>query len=175
MSSNMKYGITGGLALGVALFLSVITMPEQEDYTQPQMGGGFLWWVIRTVIIFVVMYLATKEMRQQSGGLIKMGKAFGNAYGVGLIMLLTYTLASMLCYYVFIPDWFPVDFDQWMEMAGQSSGGDEQAEAVMKWIYENLTGLVIFGGLFINLIGYLVPALVASLILAKEDTTEINL
>ena len=176
MKPYLKYGLVAGLALGVTLFVSVMMIPEDFDYSQPRMGGGAIWWFIRTAIIFATMYLGAKEFRDDSGGFISVGGAFGQAYKVGFFTLVTYTFASILCYYFFIPDWFPIDFDQWMAIMEESSNGDiSQMEPMFRWIYDYMTELVIFGGLAINLIAYLIPALTVGLVLSKEDKSEINL
>lgn len=176
MKSHLKYGLVGGLALGVVLFVSVMMVPENVDPTEPQVGGGFIWWLIRTGIILSAMFLATKDFRDESGGFLKLGSAFGSSYKTGFFILLTYTVVSMLCYYFFIPDWFPLDFDQWMEVVEESSNQDmSKVEGTLRWVYDHLTALVIFGGLFANLIAYLIPALVIGLVLSKENKSEINL
>ncbi|MFY0675212.1 MAG: DUF4199 domain-containing protein [Bacteroidia bacterium] len=182
MSSQLKYGVLSGLVLGVVLFLTMFMQPAEIDMNNPFAGanasGGILLWFFKTGVLFTLFFLAAKEVRDnQLGGYISFGKAFGVSYVTGLYTILVYVIVAAIYYYVFNPDWFPMNWDQFAETMEENANGQdiEQSLKFMKMWFDNIT-LITLGGIAIgNLIGMAILSLVIGGVVQKDDPDHVNL
>jgi hypothetical protein len=182
MSSQLKYGVLSGLVLGVVLFISMFFQPSDIEMTNPWANSsgivGILLWFIKTGVVFVLFYLAAKEIRDtQLGGYIAFGKAFRVSYSIALYTILVYAIIAALYYFVFNPDWFPLSWDQFVEITEENANGEDMSEAIsiMKPFYD-LRSLLMIGWLVIsNLFGLAILSLVIGGVVQKDDPNHVNL
>lgn len=182
MSSQLKYGVLSGLVLGVVLFLSTFMQPDEIDMSNPFAGanasGGILLWFVKTGVLFMLFFLAAKEVRDnQMDGHITFGKAFGVSYVTALYAITIYAFVAALYYFVFNPDWFPMSWDQFAETMEDNANGQDISDSLryMKMWFDNIT-LITIGGIVIgNLFGLAILSLVIGGVVQKEDQNHVNL
>lgn len=170
MKPQLKYGLIGGLIHGLILMLSLLMAPDISELEDMSMGANGLWKVVQIVIPIVAIVLATREIKEQlGGGGFSFGKAFKVGYGTGLYFILTYTVMMLLMFYVIFPDWYPLDYDQFIDRSGQDP--DELPEAFSKWMtfmFDHMSLIATLGWVFMNLIAFAVVSLITGAIFSRE-------
>ncbi|MGB0429205.1 MAG: DUF4199 domain-containing protein [Bacteroidia bacterium] len=181
MKPSVKYGVLSGLILGVILFISMMMAPSEVDYENPfasGIGGGIMWWLVKTALLFGLFFMAVKETRDKLyDGYITFGGGFKTAYGTAWITMLVYLVVAAVYYYIFNPDWYPVSWDQLAEQIEDSSAPQELDAALKmgKLWYDYMTEIVLVGWVLLNAIALAILSLIVAAIGQKDDPNGINL
>lgn len=183
MKPELKFGTIAGLVLGIVLFISMMSVSNVDvDLNNPWGsaggGGGLLWWALRLFIISAALYMAVSETRKSAKGYISFKSGFGSAYRTAWVIILTYSLVSIVYYYVFNPDWYPISWPQYEEFLDDSEMPKEQLQymkTMMKWVIENISALAIAGYIVMNAIAFAILSLIIAGILQNDNPDEIKL
>lgn len=177
MNIAQKYGVIGGLILGVLVFVNMLSLPEDYDFLDPSYIRTFFLWTLNTIVCIAVLYMSASERRKTKlGGYMTFGQGLGQVYATGLYVILVSTVISAVYFYVIDPDWFPYEPEVVVEYMEEKAGVDfpDQTKVFMEMQYEYITETTIFGRVFGNLIAFLILGLILGGILNKPNPNEIK-
>lgn len=178
MNIAQKYGITGGLLLGVMVFVGMLTLPDNYDILSPSYLRSLLFWLINTIICVTILYLSASEKRKDElGGYMTLGEGFRYAYTTGLYIILVSTAIAAFYFYVIDPDWFPYAPEIAIEIMEDRTDTEfsEESKSIMMFQYRYITEISVFSRVIGNLIAFLLLALIIGAVLQKPNPKEIKL
>lgn len=123
MSPITKYGVIGGLILGIVSIIGFLNQPTELDVSSSQYVLGAVYFIVNTGVVFTALYMSAAERRKtELGGYMTFGQGFGHAYKTGLMVILVNIIIMSAYCYVIDPDWYPYDADTMIEFAEERGG-----------------------------------------------------
>ena len=177
MNIAQKYGVIGGLILGVLVFVNMLSLPNDYDFLDPSYGRAFFLWALNTLVCVAVLYMSASEKRKtQLGGYMTFGQGLGQSYATGLYVILISTVISAVYFYVIDPDWFPYEpeavIDYLEDKADQKF--PKEARSFMEMQYTYITETTVFGRVLGNLFAFLILGLIIGGVLNKPNPNQIK-
>ena len=156
----IKFGVISGLIL---VAISAITVPLHLNGKISMSAGMWLGYTVMTVS-FLPVFLAVRAYREEHGGVISFGRAFGLGLLITLVSSLFYVVAWEIVYFGgFLPGFEErMKAEQVAEMQKEGASPEKIAQAMKMWeLYKNPA----FNAA-ITLLEPLPPALIVSLVAA---------
>lgn len=178
MSSTVKYGIIGGLLLSILGIINIMMQPTELEFSAGQYAKGFIFPILNTIIVFIVLYLSTAEKRKNElGGYMRFGQGFGHSYKTSLVIIGAAMVVLAAYCYVIDPNWNPIEADALIEFTEEQAGMElpEVSKNMMRMQINYATELLVFGSALWRAIGFAILSLIVGAVMIKANPNEVNL
>ena len=85
----------------------------------------FFWWFVRTIVVVGAMLLAANSLKNASQGYLKFGRSFAISYKTGWVVIVVYSVISMLYYNVLNPNWLAISYNDYKDIMEQAMDESE--------------------------------------------------